>query len=80
MNVTLNFIIQVNTLKTLIRFLKKIICIFCFSAYNVTVPAKGRVLCMTDIQVRVPHGCYGRIAPRSGLALKNGIDVGGILI
>lgn len=50
---------------------------FSFSAYKVTVPAKGRVLCMTDLQVSLPTGCYGRIAPRSGLALKNGIDVGG---
>jgi dUTP pyrophosphatase len=25
----------------------------------------------------VPHGTYGRIAPRSGLAWKNFIDVGG---
>lgn len=30
----------------------------------------------TDIQVQLPPGTYGRIAPRSGLALKNFIDVG----
>lgn len=30
----------------------------------------------TDIRVAVPLGCYGRVAPRSGLALKNSIDVG----
>ena len=24
----------------------------------------------------LPDGCYGRIAPRSGLAYKKGIDVG----
>lgn len=31
---------------------------------------------MTDIQVELPSGCYGRVAPRSGLAAKNHIDVG----
>ncbi|KRX48012.1 Deoxyuridine 5'-triphosphate nucleotidohydrolase [Trichinella murrelli] len=47
-----------------------------YSAYDYCVPTKGRVLCMTDIQIAVPVGCYGRIAPRSGLALKHGIDIG----
>ena len=28
------------------------------------------------MQVALPDGCYGRIAPRSGLAYKKGIDVG----
>ena len=30
----------------------------------------------TDLQIQVPDGCYGRIAPRSGLAVKNNIDIG----
>lgn len=30
----------------------------------------------TDIQIQLPHGCYGRVAPRSGLAHKHFIDVG----
>ncbi|XP_034473916.1 deoxyuridine 5'-triphosphate nucleotidohydrolase [Drosophila innubila] len=30
----------------------------------------------TDLQVQVPEGSYGRVAPRSGLAVKNFIDVG----
>ena len=47
-----------------------------FSAYDYTVPARGKQLVMTDIQVQVPEGCYGRVAPRSGLAVKNFIDVG----
>lgn len=46
------------------------------SAQNVTVPAKGRYLVKTDLAIEVPHGGYGRIAPRSGLALTNFIDVG----
>ena len=47
------------------------------SAYDVTVPAQGKVLAKTDIQIELPSGCYGRVAPRSGLAHKNFIDVGG---
>lgn len=30
----------------------------------------------TDISFTVPVGTYGRIAPRSGLAVKNGIQTG----
>ncbi|XP_013385023.1 deoxyuridine 5'-triphosphate nucleotidohydrolase, mitochondrial-like [Lingula anatina] len=47
-----------------------------YSAYDYEVPSKGKVLAKTDIQIAVPDGCYGRVAPRSGLALKNFIDVG----
>ncbi|XP_068619732.1 deoxyuridine 5'-triphosphate nucleotidohydrolase [Battus philenor] len=46
------------------------------SAYDYTVPARGKELIKTDLQIELPHGCYGRVAPRSGLALKNFIDVG----
>lgn len=46
------------------------------SAHDLTVPARGRALVKTDLAVAVPPGTYGRIAPRSGLALKNGIGVG----
>ena len=48
-----------------------------YSAYDYQVQPNGKVLVMTDIQISVPYGCYGRIAPRSSLALKNFIDVGG---
>lgn len=47
-----------------------------YSAYNYTIPAKGKTVVETDIQISVPNGCYGRIAPRSGLAFKNFIDIG----
>lgn len=40
------------------------------------VPARGKALVTTGVAVAVPYGMYGRIAPRSGLALKNSIDVG----
>jgi dUTP pyrophosphatase len=41
-----------------------------------TIPAGGRGLVKTDISIACPVGTYARIAPRSGLAYKNGIDVG----
>lgn len=40
------------------------------------IPPRGRLVVPTDISIAVPHGCYGRVAPRSGLAVKNFIDVG----
>jgi hypothetical protein len=48
-----------------------------FSAYDYVVPARGKAIVKTDIQIELPEGCYGRIAPRSGLAAKNFIDIGG---
>nr|BBG22483.1 deoxyuridine triphosphatase [Dugesia ryukyuensis] len=46
------------------------------SAENCVIPARGKQLVKTDIQISLPEGCYGRVAPRSGLALKHFIDVG----
>jgi dUTP pyrophosphatase len=34
-----------------------------------------RVMAKTGLAVAIPEGFYGRIAPRSGLAAKNGLDV-----
>ena len=47
-----------------------------YSACDTTIPARGKVLTSTDLQIHVLDGCYGRIAPRSGLALHHSIDVG----
>jgi len=46
------------------------------SAYDCVVPKRGKLLVKTDLAVAVPIGYYGRVAPRSGLALKNFIDTG----
>ena len=40
------------------------------------VPAHGKVLVKIGLSISMPTGCYGRIAPRSGLALKKFIAVG----
>jgi len=47
-----------------------------YSAYDDVVPGKSRKLIKTDIALGLPFGTYGRIAPRSGLAVKNFIGVG----
>ncbi|ABQ51994.1 dUTPase [Spodoptera litura granulovirus] len=45
------------------------------SAYDYVIPRNDRMLVKTDIALQLPKECYGRIAPRSGLALKHGIDI-----
>lgn len=47
-----------------------------YASRAATLPAWGRALVDTDISIAVPAGTYGRVAPRSGLASKHGIDVG----
>jgi len=47
-----------------------------YSAYDYIVEPKGKILAKTDIQISLPDGCYGRVAPRSGLTHKHFIDVG----
>uniref|UniRef100_A0A3P8U8U5 Deoxyuridine 5'-triphosphate nucleotidohydrolase n=1 Tax=Amphiprion percula TaxID=161767 RepID=A0A3P8U8U5_AMPPE len=47
-----------------------------YSAYDYTIGPMDKAIVKTDIQIAVPHGCYGRVAPRSGLAAKHFIDVG----
>ncbi|KAG6610830.1 Deoxyuridine 5'-triphosphate nucleotidohydrolase [Phytophthora cinnamomi] len=46
------------------------------AAYDAVIPAGGKGLVKTDLVVAVPAGCYARVAPRSGLALKKFIDTG----
>ena len=46
------------------------------SAQQLVIPVNGRALVQTDISIRMPRGTYGRIAPRSGLAVKHGITTG----
>ncbi|CAI5495669.1 unnamed protein product, partial [Closterium sp. Naga37s-1] len=46
-------------------------------AHDITVPARGQALVKTDLAVAIPLGTYARVAPRSGLALKHSINVGG---
>ena len=38
--------------------------------------AVGRAVVSTGLAMAIPPGLYGRVAPRSGLAFRNGIDVG----
>ena len=40
------------------------------SCDEITVPAKGSALVRTGCAFTFPRGVYGRIAPRSGLAVK----------
>lgn len=46
-----------------------------YSAQDIIINTQERQLIKTDISMSIPEGYYGRIAPRSGLALKSGIDV-----
>lgn len=46
------------------------------SAVNHAVPPHSRSVIPTDLSFQFPPGCYGRLAPRSGLAAKFFIDVG----
>ena len=46
------------------------------AAKDCVVPARGKALVPTDLSIAIPSGTYARIAPRSGLAWKNSIDVG----
>jgi dUTP pyrophosphatase len=43
---------------------------------EITIPSKGRCLVPTGISMAIPSGYVGLIWPRSGLAVKHGIDSG----
>ena len=42
---------------------------------ELTLQPGERVLARTGLAVAIPEGHYGRVAPRSGLATKKGLDV-----
>jgi dUTP diphosphatase len=45
------------------------------SVEDLEIGPKQRIAARTGLAVAIPPGFYGRIAPRSGLAAKNGLDV-----
>lgn len=45
-----------------------------YSIEDVIIKSKEYKSIRTGIKIEIPEGYYGRIAPKSGLALKNGID------
>ena len=45
------------------------------SIEEITLGPHERVLARTGLAVAIPEGFYGRVAPRSGLAVKIGLDV-----
>ena len=45
------------------------------SVETLTIPARGRASVRTGLSVAIPQGFYGRVAPRSGLAVRRGLDV-----
>ena len=46
-----------------------------YSIEDLSIQPKQRILACTGLSVAIPEGHYGRIAPRSGLALRSGLDV-----
>jgi dUTP pyrophosphatase len=47
-----------------------------YAVEDVTLEAcGGRAMVRTGLSVAIPRGFYGRVAPRSGLAVKHGLDV-----
>jgi dUTP pyrophosphatase len=45
------------------------------SIEDVTIGPHERAMVRTGLAVAIPEGFYGRVAPRSGLAVKQGLDV-----
>jgi dUTP pyrophosphatase len=45
------------------------------SCEDASIPPLSRKLISTGIIISIPKNTYARVAPRSGLAVKNGIDV-----
>uniref|UniRef100_A0A8C0EPA9 Deoxyuridine 5'-triphosphate nucleotidohydrolase n=1 Tax=Bubo bubo TaxID=30461 RepID=A0A8C0EPA9_BUBBB len=64
------------TLFLCISFVLPGLIFFLLLAYDCVIPPMEKAVVKTDIQIALPSGCYGRVAPRSGLAAKHFIDVG----
>ncbi|EHS62970.1 hypothetical protein PGT21_050360 [Puccinia graminis f. sp. tritici] len=47
-----------------------------YASKDTTILKGGRAVVPTDITIAVPPSTYGRVAPRSGLAVKHGINTG----
>ena len=45
------------------------------SIEDLNIAPRQRVMARTGLAVAIPPGFYGRVAPRSGLASKKGLDV-----
>ena len=43
---------------------------------EVTIAPGERALVDVGIAIEIPEDCYGRVAPRSGLSVKHGVQVG----
>tara|TARA_B100000131_G_scaffold137812_1_gene134261 strand:+ start:172 stop:603 length:432 start_codon:yes stop_codon:yes gene_type:complete len=47
-----------------------------YSLNDLVIQPNSRDIVSTGVCATIPYGCYGRIAPRSGLTVKYGIHVG----
>jgi deoxyuridine 5'-triphosphate nucleotidohydrolase len=47
-----------------------------FAAEEISIPPRSRALVSLGFTMAFPPNVYARIAPRSGLAVKNSVDVG----
>lgn len=47
-----------------------------FACEGATIQGGARALIDCGVALQIPEDCYARVAPRSGLAVKNGIQVG----
>lgn len=46
-----------------------------YSTSDLPITPTARELVSTGIAIEIPEGYYGRVAPRSGLAVKAGVDI-----
>ena len=47
-----------------------------YAVEDVSIPRGDRALIGTGVAIVLPVGTYGRVSPRSGLAVRSGIQVG----